>query len=269
MKPLEWRAELFFKNAGDLGQQVRFLQRQGITRMNLPNKKSEDDLLEAVKVIREACPQVHLCVHYSLKYNYLRNIQEGHQRFLRFCRALQEELPRSCVLLVSGGGKKKRLDTVACLEMTDRGAFPSGLGVYVAFNPYLGGLEQEQERARLARKLASKLVRGVYLQMGTDVDQLQAGIAFLRQAQPVGTKVEVLGSVFLPTPRLLAQMRYRPWSGVFLSEEYLSSVEAAGKITQHLLDIYSSQGVTPLVESPINSDREYEAVCGLLTIQEL
>lgn len=46
---------------------------------------------------------------------------------------------------------------------------------------------------------------------------------------------QLLGSVLLPTPRLLAQMRFRPWNGVFLSEQYLSGVPEAEAITWQLL----------------------------------
>ena len=48
-------------------------------------------------------------------------------------------------------------------------------------------------------------------------------------------------------------MRYRPWNGVFLSEEYLSGVEAAEGITTSVLKIYGRYGVVPLVESNISS----------------
>lgn len=48
-------------------------------------------------------------------------------------------------------------------------------------------------------------------------------------------------------------MKYRPWNGVFLSEEYLSGVEAAELITKSILEVYGRYGVTPLVESNISS----------------
>ena len=48
-------------------------------------------------------------------------------------------------------------------------------------------------------------------------------------------------------------MKYRPWNGVFLSERYLSGVEAAELITESILKIYGKYGVVPLVESNICS----------------
>lgn len=38
--------------------------------------------------------------------------------------------------------------------------------------------------------------------------------------------------------RLLAQMRFRPWNGVFLCEEYLGGVEAAEGITRQILQVW-------------------------------
>jgi hypothetical protein len=59
-----------------------------------------------------------------------------------------------------------------------------------------------------------------------------------------------------PVRRLLAQMKYRPWNGVFLSQDYLSSVETAEKITAEILTAYSDHGVIPLLESKISTAAE-------------
>jgi hypothetical protein len=51
-------------------------------------------------------------------------------------------------------------------------------------------------------------------------------------------------------------MKYRPWNGVFLSDKYLSGVEAAEGITASILKLYYQYGVKPLVESRIGSAAE-------------
>ena len=66
--------------------------------------------------------------------------------------------------------------------------------------------------------------------------------------------------------RLLAQMRFRPWNGVFLSSDFLSDVSNAEKIIVLLLDIYLQHGVTPLVESSIAKTDELRRVHQLLGI---
>lgn len=56
----------------------------------------------------------------------------------------------------------------------------------------------------------------------------------------------------------------RPWSGVYLSEEYLGSVAAAEAITAQLLAAYAAGGVVPLVETAVKKDAELEHVVQLL-----
>jgi hypothetical protein len=61
---------------------------------------------------------------------------------------------------------------------------------------------------------------------------------------------KLVGSLFLPTKQLLAQQRFRPWNGVWLSEAYLASPEGAADITREIVRIYREFGVEVLVEAP-------------------
>ena len=372
-----WRLELFFKNKEDLRAQLPFLQSQNISRINLTNKTNRDDLLESVKILQASLPQLDVAVHYSVKYNYERTPEPTFKKFINFRDGLEEQLCSSGaatghILLVSGGGKKKQLDSLAIVQklavhyhqqqqqhresaqlqqevavdaevavdtqqhykeqqkpfqinqsqqqqpsakrpricpstvsMSLSSSITSckaALGVHVAFNPYLQDpIQLEQEQVRLQLKLNTGLVKGVYLQMGTDLHKLKQGLQHLQlllktadtaragDMSPSGTKacprselaasstasrssendggskVTVFGSVFLPSKRLLAQMKFRPWNGVFLSDEYLSSVEAADGVTRQLLKVYADHGVVPLVESAVKTDAEMGYVKELLT----
>ena len=64
--------------------------------------------------------------------------------------------------------------------------------------------------------------------------------------------------------RLLAQMSYRPWNGVFLNDRYLASVEGAREITQQVLQLYGKYGVVPLVESSVSTTAELRQCLDLL-----
>lgn len=81
---------------------------------------------------------------------------------------------------------------------------------------------------------------------------------------PEGGSPTIHGSVFVPGKRLLAQMRFRPWNGVFLSEAYLSGVDAAMDCTRQLLTVYAQHGVVPLVESAVRNEAELQALTALL-----
>ncbi len=59
-------------------------------------------------------------------------------------------------------------------------------------------------------------------------------------------------------------MRFRPWAGVFLSEEYLSGVEGAEAVTARVLEAYRRRGVVPLLESAVRSTDELAAAQRLL-----
>ncbi len=76
--------------------------------------------------------------------------------------------------------------------------------IYVAFNPYFPSkAAAAEERKRLTRKLDTGLVKGIYLQMGTDMEQLKQGLDFLKDASrnQHGNHMDLFGSVFLPTKR--------------------------------------------------------------------
>lgn len=69
-----------------------------------------------------------------------------------------------------------------------------------------------------------------------------------------------------PSCRLLAQMRFRPWVGVFLSERYLGSVDAAEAITREVVGLYAEYGVAVLVESAVRTEEEMARACDLLQL---
>jgi hypothetical protein len=161
-----------------------------------------------------ATAQLDICLHYSLKYNYDKTPERSLARLLDFCQGLQTLLaqqqqqsqqtvhaqgssgvssalgssgssgsiqPGSAatpvdvhVLLVSGGGKKKKFDSVAALQGLQQ-HIQQQVGsagraclflLAVAFNPYLPDpTAAAEERKRLKAKLQSGLVDRVYLQV--------------------------------------------------------------------------------------------------------
>jgi hypothetical protein len=281
-----WRLELFFKSPSDLRlNTLPFLRAHHhlFRGVNITNKSKDDDLLESVSILQQELPNLDVCVHYSIKFNYFRSPAVTQTRLTAFLESLETRNNResTCsVLLVSGSGKRKGLDSLSALEnltATGRPATARGVPIYIAFNPYLQKPEDlEIERDRLKAKLMTDRVAGVYLQMGTDLTALEAGLDYLENffentalnsfESSVGntSSVEIYGSVFVPSKRLLAQMKFRPWNGVFLSEKYLNSVEEAEAITSSLLEIYKKRGVIPLVETAVKTEAEMKHVITLL-----
>ena len=76
--------------------------------------------------------------------------------------------------------------------------------LHVCYNPYLpNDKDAEEERRCLGAKLATGLVAGIWLQMGSDLDRLQKGLQYVQQQVKQASKdpIAIYGSVFLPTKR--------------------------------------------------------------------
>lgn len=297
---MNWRLELFFKSPTELENQISFLRRTLASKptlqgLNITNKGKDEDLLRSVKLLRREIADVDISVHYSLRHNYHGNQRKGQQALGAFCQEL-EHIGGCSVLLVSGSGKKRPLNTVTALDslFSTAPVVARDMPIFVAFNPYLpdpADLAVEYDRLRAKVTTHPGRVAGIYLQMGSDMQALEKGLdhvaCLAEEIREAGagkeagkTEVEIeglggnidpskrltiYGSVFIPSKKLLAQMRFRPWNGVFLSDEYLESVQGAETVTRQLLEMYHKRGVVPLVESAVKDDKELARVEELLS----
>merc|ERR1711871_786104 len=118
-----------------------------------------------------------------------------------------------------------------------------------------------EERKRLNEKLCTGLVSSIWLQFGTDIKRLKKEIPLLRKSYP---KTPIIGSIFIPSKKFLAQFRFRPWRGVHCSPEYLNDLDTANKITNKILCTYRDLKINPLVETSIAKDADAIALKKLL-----
>ncbi|KAI9002444.1 hypothetical protein DFJ74DRAFT_775102 [Hyaloraphidium curvatum] len=280
-----YRLELYFKTPADLkARVVPFLNAHRVAadawpvpcedatgqvprwRLNVPNKHPSDDLLGALELLLSSVvPPPDVCVHYSMK---MHGRGDGAVRELRsFLERIADvadgnkHAPKPSVLLVSGGGDPSKrpkslvdaaraLSSLASLrpDPASRARLPA---IWVAYNPHLP--DRTGELARLRTKLASGMVAGIALQIGADAGVLRQGLDALdRLVDELGVPTPgVWGSVLVPSRAMLARMRFRPWSGVALPEEYLGSVEGAELLTGKVLRVYAERGVMPIVETAV------------------
>ena len=53
------------------------------------------------------------------------------------------------------------------------------------------------------------------------------------------------------------------WSGLYLSEEYLASVDGATRITADIITLYEQHDVEPIIESAIRTAKEVQQLSDL------
>ena len=85
--------------------------------MNITNKGKSDPLVEWCQTILLAVPTADVCIHYSLKWNYIKDADRSFQELSSFSSAAAK-LDNASILLISGGGKKRKLDTVKVRQTT-------------------------------------------------------------------------------------------------------------------------------------------------------
>ena len=254
------RYELFSKSDADLRSIIPLLKQNSITKVNLPNKCKSDNTNHFLDILKQEMPDIDICMHWSVKYQKLKTVDETHACFTALCNSNSDRL-----LVVSGSRPSKSCDTLTCLKYLSSSGKKSICPLGVAFNPYFPSLEERRiEEDRLVSKLKTGLVSSVWLQCGSNVLALESGLSFLKNLQDSGFRFEVVGSLLIPSRRLLAQMKFRPWNGVFLSQEYLSSVDSANAITRQIASLYSASGVEPLIETACATQTDLDRVADIL-----
>lgn len=238
--------------------------------------------------------KVSICAHYSIKYNKSRNRDGAFlllQDFLNDmedttcstpCKnAIQDDTKEPDqpqfekeVLLITGSGPKGKLDSLLALQRLQQlprtQVQPQSKTILaVAYNPFFPDpAEHLQEQTRLTQKIATGLVSKIYIQFGTDLDRLRSALVHLQSLQQQQKekkllKLEICGSIFLPTKKLIAQQKFRPWNGVFLSEEFLdsSSTRNARGIVVQMMRLYQDFGCEMLVEAPgVRDEKDWALV---------
>lgn len=257
------RIELFFKDDADLRSRIQFLSSKGISAFNIVNKSNRDTLHEWLTTIRDENPSSDVCIHYSAKYNKSRQKDGAFDLFKTFMKNLDEIEGKHDVLLITGSGKKGQFNSLTGLQRI-KSSYKTP--VAVAFNPFFPDEEDlEAERNRLKNKLATKQVEKIYFQFGSDLRKLQNSLDWLTTLKSE-YQFGICGSIFLPTKKLISQQKFRPWNGVFLNEEFLSSEDGARGIVLEMMKLYEFYGCEILIEAPgVRNEKDMEMVESLLT----
>ncbi len=261
-----FRFELSFKNITQLDNKLNFCRLNEIKNINIPCKGviKKEFLISVSEYINKNYEELDVTFHYSLFHQYSKNKKFSYEQFLEFIRNNNSKRNNE-ILLVSGSNKKKNFDILSVLaDLKDEKNLNIKLGI--AYNPYL---EKHYliptERERYEKKISSGLVNSVWLQYGTDIKLLEHEFNYLKKFN-IHRNIKYYGSLLIPSKQFLARFKFRPWKEVYISKDYLSSLDYFYDFTRDLISFYDHYNITPVIETDASSKEKLEVILTLLKI---
>ena len=258
------RQEISFKDLDQLQKKIEFCLSNSIYKINIPCKGNikKDFLIDVVKFIGKNYKNLDVIYHYSFYHQYYRNKKYSYDKFLNFIELNKKYNNNNEILIVSGSQKRKEFEVLSVLKVlkSDLRTRPK---FGIAYNPYFSNkFEYKNERNRLLSKIDSEFIDSIWLQFGSEINYLKRELSFLKKInfisnQKIGIGKKLYGSIFIPSKQFLARFKFRPWRGVFLSQEYLNSIEHSNLITKNIIDFYLENNITPLIESECSTINQF------------
>jgi len=134
----------------------------------------------------------------------------------------------------------------------------------IAYNPYLKKHDKIfSERERFERKISTGLINSIWFQYGTDIKVLENEVNYLKKVAKE-KKLNLFGSLFIPSKQFIARFKFRPWKEVYISEKYLFDLDNFFNFTRDLVSFYKNNNITPVIESDFSSSEKLDSVYSFL-----
>ena len=254
------RFELSFKNISQLEDKLNFCKLNQIKHINIPCKGAiKKELFNStIEYISKNFKDFNVTYHYSLYHQFSKNREKSYKNLLDFLKNSYSNRNYE-ILLVSGSNKKKNFDSVNVLNNIKKEKnLKVKLGI--AYNPYLKKYYNvSSERERFERKISSGLINSIWLQYGTDIKELQNEVTHLKKTTDY-EKLNLFGSLLIPSKQFIARFKFRPWKGVHISENCLYSLVDFYEFTRDLVCFYESNNITPIVETDFSSSEKLASI---------
>ena len=258
------RFELTFKNISQLDNKLNFCKLNNIKNINIPCKGliKKELFNYTINYISKNFHEFNVTYHYSLYHQYSKNKVKSYQDFLDFIKHSYNNRNYE-ILLVSGSNKKKNFDSIDALTNLQK---EKNLMVKfgIAYNPYLRKYYKiSSERERFERKISTGLINSIWFQYGTDIKVLQNELTYLKKIAK-DEKLNLFGSLFIPSKQFITRFKFRPWKEVYISEKCLYALDNFFDFTSDLVSFYKNNNITPVIESDFSSSEKLDSVYGFL-----
>jgi len=258
------RFELSFKNITQLENKLNFCKLNNIKNINIPCKGliKKDLFNDTINYISKNFHEFNVTYHYSLYHQYSKNKVKSYKDFLDFIKDSYNNRNYE-ILLVSGSNKKKNFDTIDLLGYLKKEKnIKVKLGI--AYNPYLKKYYNiSSERERFEKKISTGLINSIWFQYGTDIKVLQDELNYLKNLAKE-EKLDLFGSLFIPSKQFIARFKFRPWKEVYISKKCLYALENFFDFTNDLVSFYKKNNITPVIESDFSSSEKLYSVSSFL-----
>jgi len=258
------RFELSFKNIAQLEKKLNFCKLNNIKNINIPCKGliKKELFNYTINYISKNFHEFNVTYHYSLYHQYSKNKNKSYQDFLDFIKNSHTNRNYE-ILLVSGSNKKKNFDSIDALDYLKKEEnLKVKLGI--AYNPYLKKYYKiSSERERFERKFSTGLINSIWFQYGTDIKVLQNELTYLKKIAKY-EKLNLFGSLFIPSKQFIARFKFRPWKEVYISEKCLYALDNFFDFTSDLVSFYKNNNITPVIESDFSSSEKLDSVYSFL-----
>ncbi|MBO8233935.1 hypothetical protein HA151_05315 [Prochlorococcus marinus XMU1419] len=254
------RFELSFKDISQLENKLNFCKFNNIKNINIPCKGliKKELFNSTINCISKKYHEFNVTYHYSLYHQYSKNKKKSYEDFLDFIKNSHNNRNYE-ILLLSGSKKKKNFDSIDVLGYLKK---EKNLNVKlgIAYNPYLKKYyEISSERERFERKISTGLINSIWFQYGTDIKVIQNEMTYLKKVAK-DEKLNLFGSLFIPSKQFIARFKFRPWKEVYISEKCLYSLENFFEFTSDLVSFYKKNNITPVIESDFSSSKKLDVV---------
>ena len=260
------RFELSFKNIDHLDKKLLFCKENKIYNINIPCKGliKKEFLNSIMEHINKYHKEFDVVYHYSLFHQYKRNKENSYQDLLDFLEKSNSNKNKE-ILLVSGSNKKKDFDVTNVLDqLKNEKNINAKLGI--AHNPYLSKyFKVFSERERYKKKISSGLINSVWFQFGTDINSLENEIDYLKSINKF-KKINLFGSLLIPSKQFIARFKFRPWKGVHISDNYLRNLDNFNEFTKSLINFYLNNNITPVIETDFSTLEKLDVIYSILKL---
>ena len=80
----------------------------------------------------------------------------------------------------------------------------------------------------------------------------------------IDEKLNLFGSLFIPSKQFIARFKFRPWKEIYISEKCLFDLDNFFNFTSDLVVFYKNNNITPVIESDFSSLEKLDSVYSFL-----